>query len=970
MLEIKNLTKIYKTKGNAITKALDNVSIKFPDKGMVFLLGKSGSGKSTLLNLCGGLDTPTDGEIIVKGKSSKEFNSSDFDSYRNTFIGFIFQEYNILNEFTVEDNIALALELQGKSKNKAKINELLKSVDLADYAKRKPNTLSGGQKQRIAIARALVKDPEIIMADEPTGALDSNTGRIVLETLKKLSEDKLVIVVSHDREFAELYGDRIIELKDGIIISDISKTSLSSNKIGNLNFIDEHTISIKNGVKLEDADIKVINDFLTKSNSEIIISNEDNDVTEFKRSAHISNNDEKEAFITTNDEMIKTKKYDGRDTKFIKSSLPIRHASRIGVSSLKLKPIRLFFTILLSTISFVLLGIVSTLSFYNSKDVTVESLTNLDSRYLSITKGFNVETKSSDYSYSDIYKTFFTDSDFENIKKKYDNSLLYFNFQKQSSKINNISIQTISIDNLNNGRSNSKFYNNAFAGFAVCDNDNILLKNNIIAGNYPQNSNEVMISSYIFDCIKYFELVDEKDDIITLNSYSDIIGKTIKIRHANLHVSGVYNVDNYIPTKYKNLKNDNSSYNQTQYEWSEESSRGIYSIMLVTNDFYDANKSYIADNYSNNGLYVKENVKLYIDDEFTSFNKAAKVEDYDCYSLSGNMCTSINDNEIILSSNSLGIIVSYYINKMDYEKINEKKYNFNNELNSINDLVDKFIIASDENGYYYNDKEMISIWSIIYNFLNENNFDIFKKIEIDNFYSDSIVDVVGFYNSNEDQIIVSNSKYNQFYKDYNTDNYGYQYITKYNIDSKAKYCGALIYNNHDSNYIRNLVNEYKTLNSDDSTIIINAPIISTLEMVDSVFKTLKSVFLYVGIVLAVFSTLLIFNFISMSISNKKKEIGILRAVGARGIDVFKIFFSESIVIVFICFILSIFASNVLCNVLNSKMAAGLADVRLLVFGWKSVVIILGISILVSFLSTFIPVYKFAKKKPVESIRAL
>ena len=970
MLEIKNLTKIYKTKGNAITKALDNVSIKFPDKGMVFLLGKSGSGKSTLLNLCGGLDTPTDGEIIVKGKSSKEFNSSDFDSYRNTFIGFIFQEYNILNEFTVEDNIALALELQGKSKNKEKINELLKSVDLADYAKRKPNTLSGGQKQRIAIARALVKDPEIIMADEPTGALDSNTGRIVLETLKKLSEDKLVIVVSHDREFAELYGDRIIELKDGIIISDISKTSLSSNKIGNLNFIDEHTISIKRGVKLEEADIKVINDFLTKSNSEIIISNEDNDVTEFKRSAHISNNDEKEAFITTNDEMIKVKKYDGKDTKFIKSSLPIRHASRIGVSSLKLKPIRLFFTVLLSTISFVLLGIVSTLSFYNSKDVTIESLTNLDSSYLSITKGFNVEAKSSDYSYNDIYKTFFTDSDFENIKKKYDNSLLYFNFQKQSSNINYISIQTISIDNLNNVKSNSKFYNNAFAGFAVCDNDNILLKDNIIAGNYPQNSNEVMISSYIFDCIKYFELVDEKDNVIALDSYSDIIGKTIKIRHANLHISGVYNVDKYIPNKYKNLKNDNSSYSQTQYEWSEESSRGIYTIMLVTDDFYDANKRLIADNYSTNGLYVKNNVELYIDDEYTIFfNKVSKIEDYDCYSLSGDICTSINDNDVLLSSSSLGIIANYYIDKLDYEKINEKKYSFNNELNSIRDLLDKFINASDKNEYY-TDNEMISIWSIIYDFLNENNPNIFKKMKINNFYSDSLVDVVGFYNSNEDQAIVSNSKYNQFYKDYNTNNYGYQYVTKYNIDSKAKYCGALIYNNHDSNSIRNLVNEYNTLNSDDSTIIINAPIISTLEMVNEVFKTLKSVFLYVGIVLAVFSTLLIFNFISMSISNKKKEIGILRAVGARGIDVFKIFFSESIVIVFICFILSILASNVLCNILNSKMATGLADVRLLVFGWKSVAIILGISILVSFISTFIPVYKFAKKKPVESIRAL
>ena len=191
MLEVRNLSKIYKStvKNGVDTKALDDVSLTFPEKGMVFLLGKSGSGKSTLLNVCGGLDAPTSGEIIVKGKSSKSFSQSDFDSYRNTFIGFIFQEYNILNEFSVEDNIALALELQGKPKDKRVIAELLEQVDLSGFAKRKPNTLSGGQKQRIAIARALVKSPEIIMADEPTGALDSATGKQVFDTLKKLSAD-------------------------------------------------------------------------------------------------------------------------------------------------------------------------------------------------------------------------------------------------------------------------------------------------------------------------------------------------------------------------------------------------------------------------------------------------------------------------------------------------------------------------------------------------------------------------------------------------------------------------------------------------------------------------------------------------------------------------------------------------------------------------------------------------------------
>jgi len=169
MLEIKHLTKIYTTKGGAAVKALDDVSVSFPETGLVFLLGKSGSGKSTLLNLAGGLDEPTSGEIVVKGKSSADFSESDFDSYRNTYVGFVFQEYNVLSEFSVEDNVALALELQGKPKDREKIARILRSVELEAYAKRKPNTLSGGQKQRIAIARALIKDPEIIMADEPTG---------------------------------------------------------------------------------------------------------------------------------------------------------------------------------------------------------------------------------------------------------------------------------------------------------------------------------------------------------------------------------------------------------------------------------------------------------------------------------------------------------------------------------------------------------------------------------------------------------------------------------------------------------------------------------------------------------------------------------------------------------------------------------------------------------------------------------
>lgn len=220
MLEVKNLTKIYESKSGNRVVALNGVDLKFPECGLIFILGKSGSGKSTFLNVISGLDAPDGGEIIIADKSSKYFTEKDFDAYRNTYLGFIFQEYNIINEFSVRDNIALALELQNKTPDREIIADILEAVGLSGFADRKPNELSGGQKQRVAIARALVKNPNVIFADEPTGNLDTASSGQIFEFLKQLSKEKLIIVVSHDAESAEKYGDRIIELSDGKVISD------------------------------------------------------------------------------------------------------------------------------------------------------------------------------------------------------------------------------------------------------------------------------------------------------------------------------------------------------------------------------------------------------------------------------------------------------------------------------------------------------------------------------------------------------------------------------------------------------------------------------------------------------------------------------------------------------------------------------------------------------------------------------
>lgn len=221
MLEIKNVKKSYKT-GDFIQDALKGVSLKFRKHEFVSILGPSGSGKTTLLNIIGGLDRYTSGDLIINNKSTKKFKDNDWDAYRNNSVGFIFQSYNLIGHISVLSNVEMALTLSGvSSKKRHKMaKEALEKVGLIDHIHKKPNQLSGGQMQRVAIARALVNNPDIILADEPTGALDSKTSIQIMEIIKEIAHDKLVIMVTHNPDLAQTYASRIIELKDGQLISD------------------------------------------------------------------------------------------------------------------------------------------------------------------------------------------------------------------------------------------------------------------------------------------------------------------------------------------------------------------------------------------------------------------------------------------------------------------------------------------------------------------------------------------------------------------------------------------------------------------------------------------------------------------------------------------------------------------------------------------------------------------------------
>lgn len=221
MLELKNIRKTYKV-GDIETKALDGVSVAFREKEFVAILGTSGSGKTTSLNIIGGLDHYDEGDLIIKGKSTKNFKESDWDAYRNNTIGFVFQSYNLINHLSIVANVELGMTLSGVSSEEKhrKALEVLEKVGLKEHLHKNPNQLSGGQMQRVAIARALANDPEILLCDEPTGALDSATSVQIMDLIKEVANDRLVIMVTHNPELAEEYADRIIRFSDGKIIDD------------------------------------------------------------------------------------------------------------------------------------------------------------------------------------------------------------------------------------------------------------------------------------------------------------------------------------------------------------------------------------------------------------------------------------------------------------------------------------------------------------------------------------------------------------------------------------------------------------------------------------------------------------------------------------------------------------------------------------------------------------------------------
>ena len=1001
MLELRNLTKVYRTKGGAETKALDDVSVSFGETGLVFLLGKSGSGKSTLLNLAGGLDEPTSGEVVVMGKSSRDFSGSDFDSYRNTFIGFVFQEYNVLNEFNVEENVALALELQGKTREREKVRKILEEVELGAYAKRKPNTLSGGQKQRIAIARALVKDPQIIMADEPTGALDSATGKQVFDTLKQLSKTRLVIVVSHDREFAELYGDRLIELKDGKIISDMTKVEEApKTENGNLTKIGENVLTIKKG-KPDQKTLRAIEKFLEESDGDVILSKGAAENASFKRANHITEDGALERFDNTNVNALDIKQYEGGNTKFIRSRLPAGKAIKIGASGLKLKPVRLVFTILLSVISFVMFGLFSTMMLYDGNSVLVNSFMDSDYEYVALNKQYEIKVT---YGDGDSYK-YYNNAKFTPAEVKELGGAE--GFGTYSVSLNNFRNVSVDMDK-------TKYYSPQISNVGVLPENHSLRSH--ITGSYPEKDDEICISSYFLECLKNAEFypIDKDGEMsrtaLPIRSATDIIGEKLSAYNGNYKVVGVFE-SGAIPAKYDELKEPSAQNNyMLSWEFQRYISEGLHSLVLADESLaaslgssgYDEYVQYFE--YGNNNflvysqyndddrIYESNGVRVY---ESNPANPQLPIVRFD------GKKTELSDNQLIPS---VHLVRDYFYDveiKPLYKQqpVQDDYADYEEFLKDIAEWdamyqeawekfrpLDEAYTAITNNSYYdsVNDewraptsKELEACAKTIADYV-KNTFTVTLYAQNYMYNSTSHVgdfEIVGFFYSTSERYRYDKGYYcsQSFYDKAGIySDTGREETTKYVPEKDAMYGNVFVKleKNHGA-LEKFFANLFVTDPDTDIVYGLDNSLYSSVDMINELVDNLSLIFLIIGIVLAVFSALLLFNFISMSISNKRKEIGILRAVGARGTDVFKIFLSESGIIVGICTLLALIGTVILTVVINNllKVEAGLA-VTLFVFGPLPILLMIGIAAIVAVVSTFLPVYFAARKKPVDSIRAL
>ena len=859
MLKLKNITKVYNS-GNEKLKALDNVEIIFRKSEFVSILGPSGCGKTTLLNIIGGLDRYTSGDLIINGKSTKYFKDRDWDSYRNYSVGFVFQNYNLIGHQTVLSNVELALTISGVSKKERKKRAIkaLEEVGLKRQINKKPNQLSGGQMQRVAIARALVNNPDIILADEPTGALDTKTSIQVMEILKNISKDKLVIMVTHNPDLAQKYSSRIIKILDGKIIDDsnILKEATKEEKVGD----NKRRTSMKFLTALHLS----LNNLMTKKGRTIL--------TSFAGSIGIIGI----ALILAISTGVQN--YINKVEEDTLSSYPLTiEESTIDMSSMidtmmgenknseKREEGKIYSS-----------DIMNDLIASLSSKISTNNLKALKEYIESDTSKIKENSNAIKYSYN---------LDINLYKSNTDDGIV---------KVNPSTVmETL-------GMTTSNPYSQMMPSSAMMGNNNVweelidndeLLKSqyNLLAGSWPTKYNEVVL----------------------------IVGKNNEISDYTLYSLGLKD-QNELKSKMKAIQNG---------ETVKPSEEIIYSYDDLLNLSYKL--------VLNSDYYVKTN-NLWIDKSEGDFYMKQIIKDAEEIKVVG--IIKQNDSSTATSkSGQIGYtsdLMKYVINKTNSSDI-VKAQKENKEINIFT-------------GLEFPKDELNSDFD--YNSLSEA-----EKIKLGKLNSDELAELMKAYRDNKNSSYESNL------------------IKLASVDISSPASISIYPKNFASkNNLIDIIEEYnKTAkdNNKEENIINYTDVIGTMmKSVSQIINTISYVLIAFVAISLVVSSIMIGIITYISVLERTKEIGILRAIGASKKDISRVFNAETLIVGFISGIIGILITILLTLPINSliHMITGVSIITKVPL--NAAIILVIISILLTIGAGLIPSRIASKKDPVVALR--
>ncbi len=885
MLQLKNITKDYKV-GDEKVHALRGVSIDFRESEFVSILGQSGCGKTTLLNIIGGLDRYTDGDLIIGGKSTKEFKNADWDTYRNHSIGFVFQSYNLIPHQTVLANVELALTLSGVSKTerRQRAKDALIKVGLGDQFKKKPNQMSGGQMQRVAIARALVNEPDILLADEPTGALDSETSVQIMELLKEISKDKLIIMVTHNPELAEKYSNRIIRLLDGKVIDDTNHYDrnvvepIEKKKTGKEKKVKKPSMSYFTALSLS------LNNLMTKKGRTFM--------TSFAGSIGIIG---------------------------IALILSISSGAQLYIKSVEEETLASY-PISISRNAMDMSSMMTSMMKDNTSDGNDDGKIHSNNIMGSMVNSMLTQLKSNDL--KSFKKYLETDGDEINdyvsdIMYGYSTPLNVFRNDKDKGIIQ-VNPSTLFEDmGLTNAMYDSQLMSNVVSSSydtwtELLDNDKLLNEQyKVLAGRMPSAYNEVVV----------------------------MVNKDNEISDYSLYCLGLMDSDQLIDAVKSAMSNENEKVDFTSElkTYTYDELLGLEFKLVTNSEFYEKESDIWVD---------KSEDKIYM---------TKVVEDAETIKVVG--IIKPEENSIMSSNSSSAIgytheLTEYLVNKVnDSEAVKAQKDSPDTDIFTGKEFAkeeDKKTLTMEDIQAYIAALPQEQQAQVMAQLQQAQQMGMTEQQIVDAFSQQMSTESDATYDGNMTLLGVASldepSRINIYPKDFDSKEKIEQIISDYNDKVKA-----------DGN--ENLKIEY--------TDLVGLMMTSVSTIIDAISVILIA---FVAISLVV-SSIMIGIITYISVLERTKEIGILRAMGASKRDISRVFNAETLIVGFAAGAIGIGVTLLLLIPANAIVYSLTGISGMCVLPWQGAIILVIISMLLTLIAGLIPSHYAAKKDPVLALRS-